>query len=61
MSIWAILGIMLVAGLLAAAVVDLRDRKRGGGKAPIPSRAELHGEALSVHNQPTTHSQAFPF
>ncbi|OZM73323.1 hypothetical protein CFN78_10760 [Amycolatopsis antarctica] len=61
MSIWMILGLLLVLGLAVAAIVDLRDHKRGGHKVPLPSRADLHADALLTHNQPTTVAQAFSF
>lgn len=52
MTIITVLAILLALGMIAALAVDLRDRRRGTKRGPMPSRGDLEGKAIGLHNPP---------
>lgn len=54
MNIVIILGILLAVGLLAALVVDLRDRKRKSKNVGIPSKTEIRDDMWDKHGNDIT-------
>lgn len=54
MNIVIILGILLAAGLLAAVVVDLRDRKRKSKKIDMPSKTDIRSDMWDKHGDDIT-------